>query len=66
MKSPAPLSMSRLAGAGMGVMATIVVGLVLGLLAARYLHWQWAVPFGIVLGFIAGLVSLFRQLKAQM
>jgi F0F1-type ATP synthase assembly protein I len=33
----------------------------LGWLGERYLHWELAVPLGILLGFVAGLVSLFRQ-----
>ena len=62
MKSPEPLALSRLAGAGFSVVSTIVVGFLLGLLANKYLHWPLAIPAGIVLGFIAGMVSMFRQL----
>ena len=66
MKQPDPLSLANLAGAGMGVIGSIVVGLLLGLAAARYAHWDWAVPAGIVLGFVAGVVAMFRRLSAQM
>jgi F0F1-type ATP synthase assembly protein I len=65
-KQPSPLSLAQLAGAGASVIATLVVGLLLGLVAARYLHWEWAVPVGIILGFAAGIASLFRRLSALM
>ena len=66
MKQPSPLKLGSLAGAGMTVIGTLVVGLLLGLLAAKFLHWEWAVPIGIVLGFVAGMISMFRQIRAQM
>jgi F0F1-type ATP synthase assembly protein I len=66
MKGPTPLSLAQLAGAGTSVIATVVMGLVLGLAASHYLHWDWAVPVGVVLGFIAGIVSMFRRLSALM
>lgn len=66
MKQSDPLSLARLAGAGFTVVGTLVVGLVLGMLAAKLLHWGWAIPVGIVLGFIAGMLSMFRQLSQQM
>jgi len=66
MKQPAPLKLGQLAGAGMTVIGTLVAGLLLGLLAAKVWHWEWAVPAGIVLGFAAGIVSMFRQISAQM
>ncbi|MDQ2818033.1 MAG: hypothetical protein M3T49_07500 [Candidatus Eremiobacteraeota bacterium] len=46
----------------MTVVATIAIGLLLGLAAAKYLRWPLAIPAGLILGFIAGMVSLFRQL----
>ncbi|MBC5825700.1 MAG: AtpZ/AtpI family protein [Candidatus Eremiobacteraeota bacterium] len=52
----------RLAGAGATVVATIAVGLLVGVGAARYLNWPLAIPAGLILGFITGMVSLFRQL----
>jgi len=64
MSSQTPLSTSRLATAGFSLFGNIIVGLVLGLLANRYLHWGWAVPAGILLGFIAGFISMFRQLRS--
>ena len=66
MKQQSPLKLGSLASAGMSVIGTLVAGLLLGLLAAKFLHWEWAVPVGIVLGFIAGMFSMFRQIRAQM
>ena len=63
MKEQTPLSLADLAGAGTAIIGTIVVGLLLGYLAARYLHWTWALPIGIVMGFIAGIVSMYRRLS---
>jgi F0F1-type ATP synthase assembly protein I len=66
MKQQDPVPLSQLGGAGMSVLGTLVVGFGLGWLASRFLHWDWAVPVGIVLGFVAGIVSMFRQLAARM
>lgn len=66
MKQQNPLSLASLSGAGMTVIGTLVVGFLLGWLASRTLHWDWAIPVGIVLGFIAGMVSMFRQLSSKM
>lgn len=63
MKDPAPLSLSRLGGVGFSLIANVFVGGLLGFLAYRYLHWSWAVPAGILVGFIAGFISMFRQLS---
>jgi F0F1-type ATP synthase assembly protein I len=63
MKEQSPLSASRLATAGFSLFGNVIVGLVLGLLANRFLHWDWAVPVGILLGFIAGFISMIRQLS---
>lgn len=63
MKPQAPLSLAELAGAGTGIIVTIVSGLILGYLAARYLHWNWALPVGIVMGFVAGVVSMYQRLS---
>jgi F0F1-type ATP synthase assembly protein I len=65
-KDPAPLSLAQLAGAGTSVIGSIMVGLVLGYVVARYLHWEWALPVFIVLGFVAGIVSMYRRLSGQM
>lgn len=64
MKEQTPLSLSQLAGAGTGLIGTLVVGFSLGYVAARYLHWSWALPVGIVAGFIAGMVALYRRISA--
>ncbi|HLW38418.1 MAG TPA: AtpZ/AtpI family protein [Candidatus Eremiobacteraceae bacterium] len=64
--SPSPLDVGSLAGAGMTVVGTLIVGVALGLLAAKYLQWNWAVPVGVVLGFAAGIYSMYRQLAARM
>ena len=50
----------------MSVFGTLVVGFALGWLGSRFLHWDWAIPAGIVLGFAAGIVSMFRQLASRM
>lgn len=63
MKPQTPLSLAELAGAGTGIIVTIVSGLILGYLAARYLHWNWALPVGIVMGFVAGVVSMYQRLS---
>jgi F0F1-type ATP synthase assembly protein I len=66
MRQQDPLTLGQLGGAGMSVVATLIVGFGLGWLGARYLHWDWAVPVGILLGFAAGIVSMFRQLASRM
>ena len=66
MKDPTPLSLGRLAGAGTSVIGTLAVGLVLGYLAARYLGWTWALPAGVVLGFVAGIVAMYRRIAGLM
>lgn len=66
MKQPSPLSLAQLAGAGTSVIVTLVAGLLLGLAAARFLHWEWAVPVGIIVGFAAGIASMFRRLSTLM
>lgn len=66
MKEPTPLSLAQLAGASTTVIAAVVVGMLLGFAATRYLHWDWAIPVGIVLGFVGGIVSMYRRLSGQM
>ena len=66
MKQPSPLSLAELAGAGTSVIVTLVAGLLLGLAAARFLHWEWAVPVGIIVGFAAGIASMFKRLSTLM
>jgi F0F1-type ATP synthase assembly protein I len=63
LKQQTPLSLGELAGAGTGIVGSIAVGLILGYLAARYLHWNWALPVGIVMGFVAGVVSMYQRLS---
>ena len=63
MKEQTPLSLAQLAGVGTGIIGTIVAGLLLGYLAARYLHWNWALPVGIVMGFVAGVLSMYHRLS---
>jgi hypothetical protein len=65
-KQPSPLSLAELAGAGTSVIVTLVAGLLLGLAAARFLHWEWAVPVGIIVGFAAGIASMFKRLSTLM
>ena len=66
MKQPSPLTLAQLAGAGTSVIVTLVAGMLLGLAAAHYLHWEWAVPVGVIVGFAAGIASMFRRLSALM
>lgn len=66
MKQQEPLAFGKLAGAGMSVVGTIIVGFALGWLGSKFLHWDWAIPVGIILGFVAGIISMFRTLSAQM
>jgi hypothetical protein len=61
-----PLSLGSLAGAGTGLIGAIFAGLLLGLAAARYAHWEWAVPVGIVAGFVGGVVSMYRRISSAM
>jgi F0F1-type ATP synthase assembly protein I len=63
LKEQTPLSLGELAGAGTGIIGTIVAGLFLGYLAARYLHWSWALPVGIIVGFVTGVVSMYQRLS---
>lgn len=63
MKHPAPLSLAKLGGVGFSLIANVLVGGLLGFAAYRYLHWSWAVPAGILVGFVAGFISMFRQLS---
>ena len=66
MRARDPLSLANLAGAGTGLIGTIVAGLLLGLGLARYAHWEWAVPVGIIAGFVAGIVSMYRRISSLM
>lgn len=66
MKQPSPVTLANLAGAGTIVIGSLVMGLVIGLAAARFLHWDWAVSAGIIVGFAAGIALLFRRLSTYM
>lgn len=66
MKQQNTPTLGQLGSAGMSVIGTLIVGFGLGWLASRSLHWDWAVPVGILLGFAAGIYSMFRQLSARM
>jgi F0F1-type ATP synthase assembly protein I len=59
--TPKASSYLQLAGAGSSIIGTLIVGLLLGLAAAKYLHWEWAAPVGLILGFVAGIVSAYRR-----
>jgi F0F1-type ATP synthase assembly protein I len=64
-KRPNPSGLVQLSTAGMTVISTVVAGFALGWLASRFLHWDWAIPIGILLGFAAGMLSMFRQLSGD-
>jgi hypothetical protein len=55
----------QLAGAGSSIVGTLIIGLLLGLAAAKYLHWEWAAPVGLILGFVAGIVSAYRRFTSS-
>ena len=65
MKPQTPLSLVRLAGVGFILVGNVVVGFLLGFAAYKYLHWSWAVPAGVLLGFASGFVAMIRQLTAE-
>jgi len=65
-KQPSPVTLANLAGAGTIVIGSLVMGLIAGLAAERFLHWDWAVPAGIIIGFGAGITLLFRRLSTYM
>ena len=60
--SKSTLGPASLAGVGFTLVGNVVVGLVLGLVAAKYLHWTFAVPVFLLLGFASGFASMYRQL----
>jgi len=64
-KPQTPLSLVRLAGVGFILVGNVVVGFLLGFAAYKYLHWSWAVPAGVLLGFVSGFVAMIRQLTAE-
>ena len=66
MKEQTPLSLAQLAGAGTSLIGAIVVGMLLGYAAARYAHWEWALPCGILLGFVGGMIIMYRRISAQL
>jgi F0F1-type ATP synthase assembly protein I len=55
----------RLSSIGINLGACVLVGLGLGLLCRRYLHWgDWVVIFWIVIGVIAGFSETVRELRS--
>jgi len=63
MKQQTPLSLARLGAIGFSLIANVIVGGLLGYVAYHFLNWGWAVPVGILLGFVSGFFSMFRQLS---
>lgn len=63
MRKQNPLSLASLSTAGLSIVASVVAGFALGWVAWKYLHWDLAVPIGILLGFGAGMFSMIRQLS---
>jgi F0F1-type ATP synthase assembly protein I len=66
MKEQGPLSLAQLAGAGTGLIGPIFIGLLLGYVVARYAPWEWGLPVGIVAGFVAGMISMYRRISSLM
>jgi hypothetical protein len=60
------LSVALLAGSGMRVAGATIAGLLIGIALAKYAHWTWAAPAGIVLGFAGGFFAAYRDLARQM
>jgi hypothetical protein len=63
MSGKSPLSLASLGGIGFSLIAYVIVGGLLGFAAFTYLHWGWALPIGILAGFVLGFFSMFRQLS---
>lgn len=54
---------ARLASTGFSLVAAVVVGLLLGIGIAKLAHFPLAIPICLILGFAAGFVSMYRQLR---
>ena len=63
MSGKPPLSLASLGGIGFSLIANVIVGGLLGFAAYKFLNWGWAVPVGILVGFVSGFFSMFRQLS---
>lgn len=59
---PDSLRLANLAGVGFILVGNVVVGLLIGIVLAKYLHWTIAIPIFLMLGFVAGFVAMYRQL----
>jgi hypothetical protein len=64
MSGKPPLSLAVLGGIGFSLIANVIVGGLLGFAAFKFLNWGWAVPVGILAGFVSGFFAMFHQLKA--
>lgn len=63
MSGKPPLSLASLGGIGFSLIANVIAGGLLGFAAYKFLNWGWAVPVGILVGFVSGFFSMFRQLS---
>lgn len=45
--------------------ASVVAGYILGSLAERWLHFSFLPVIGIILGMVAGLLQIFRELNRE-
>ncbi|HEV2909621.1 MAG TPA: AtpZ/AtpI family protein [Candidatus Eremiobacteraceae bacterium] len=63
MSGKPPLSLASLGGIGFSLIANVIAGGLLGFAAYKFLNWGWALPVGILVGFVSGFFSMFRQLS---
>ncbi len=63
MSGKPPLSLASLGAIGFSLIANVIAGGLLGFAAYKFLNWGWAVPVGILVGFVSGFLSMFRQLS---
>jgi hypothetical protein len=63
MSGKPPLSLASLGGIGFSLIANVIAGGLLGFAAYKFLNWGWALPVGILMGFVLGFFSMFRQLS---
>lgn len=63
MSGKEPLSLAGLGSIGFTLIANVIAGGLLGFAAYKFLNWGWALPVGILVGFVSGFFAMFRQLR---